>query len=129
MWLKKSVRPRCGYFTARTTTLCRLRSHAKWPRRSRPPAATSVIVHIRGWGITPGLAPTPRRNFSPGCFLKAPKCQPRADMSLYSKHIFPRLLELTLGNSMIARQRREALASAHGHVLEIGFGTGLNLPH
>lgn len=28
---------------------------------------------------------------------------------------------------MIERQRREALAPLHGHVLEIGFGTGLNL--
>lgn len=28
---------------------------------------------------------------------------------------------------MIQRQRREALAPLHGHVLEVGFGTGLNL--
>ena len=29
----------------------------------------------------------------------------------------------------LAKQRRQLLATAHGDVLEIGFGTGLNLPH
>jgi ubiquinone/menaquinone biosynthesis C-methylase UbiE len=48
-------------------------------------------------------------------------------MGLYSSHIFPRLLDWSLGNNMIQRQRREALAPLRGHVLEIGFGTGLNL--
>ncbi len=48
-------------------------------------------------------------------------------MGLYSSHIFPRLLDWSLGNNMIRRQRREALAPLRGHVLEIGFGTGLNL--
>jgi len=48
-------------------------------------------------------------------------------MGIYSSHIFPRLLDWSLGNSMIQRQRREALAPLGGHVLEIGFGTGLNL--
>src|SRR6266404_538055 len=48
-------------------------------------------------------------------------------MGLYSSHIFPRLLDWSLGNNMIRRQRREARAPLRGHVLEIGFGTGLNL--
>ena len=48
-------------------------------------------------------------------------------MGFYSRHIFPRLLEWSLGTEMIQRQRREALAPLHGHVLEVGFGTGLNL--
>src|SRR5438105_4063787 len=49
-------------------------------------------------------------------------------MGFYSKHIFPRLLEWTLGNSMISEQRRTLLSPLEGRVLEIGFGTGLNLP-
>jgi ubiquinone/menaquinone biosynthesis C-methylase UbiE len=49
-------------------------------------------------------------------------------MGLYSSYIFPRLLDWSLGTTMIQRQRGEALASLRGHVLEIGFGTGLNLP-
>jgi ubiquinone/menaquinone biosynthesis C-methylase UbiE len=50
-------------------------------------------------------------------------------MGLYSKYIFPRVLEWSLDNRMIDRLRRAALAEARGQVLEIGFGTGLNLPH
>lgn len=48
-------------------------------------------------------------------------------MGIYSRQIFPRLLDWSLGASMIQRQRREALAPLRGQVLEIGFGTGLNL--
>lgn len=48
-------------------------------------------------------------------------------MGFYSTYIFPRLLDWSLGNAMIEGQRRAALAPLRGHVLEIGFGTGLNL--
>jgi ubiquinone/menaquinone biosynthesis C-methylase UbiE len=34
-----------------------------------------------------------------------------------------------MNKSRLARHRRELLASAHGDVVEIGFGTGLNLPY
>jgi ubiquinone/menaquinone biosynthesis C-methylase UbiE len=50
-------------------------------------------------------------------------------MGFYAKHIFPRVMEWALGNRLVARERRTALATAQGSVLEIGFGTGLNLPH
>jgi ubiquinone/menaquinone biosynthesis C-methylase UbiE len=43
--------------------------------------------------------------------------------------IFPCLCDLLLGRPFVARRRRELLAHAAGDVLEIGFGTGLNLPH
>ena len=48
-------------------------------------------------------------------------------MGLYSKYIFPRILDWSLGNATLHDQRREALSSLTGEVLEIGFGTGLNL--
>ncbi len=50
-------------------------------------------------------------------------------MSFYSKHIFPRVLDWSLSNAALAEQRRETLAPLAGLVLEIGFGTGLNLPY
>ena len=50
-------------------------------------------------------------------------------MGLYSKYIFPRLLDWSLGNAQMGKYRRRALEPAAGDTLEIGFGTGLNLPH
>lgn len=48
-------------------------------------------------------------------------------MNWYRSHIFPRLMEHALSNSEATRLRRRALESVSGNVLEIGFGTGLNL--
>ena len=50
-------------------------------------------------------------------------------MGFYADHVFPHLMDWTLGTRRFQEQRELALASAHGNVLEIGFGTGLNLPH
>jgi ubiquinone/menaquinone biosynthesis C-methylase UbiE len=47
----------------------------------------------------------------------------------YSRHIFPRLCEFAMSQPRLGRHRRELLAAASGEILEIGFGTGLNLPH
>jgi ubiquinone/menaquinone biosynthesis C-methylase UbiE len=52
-----------------------------------------------------------------------------AAVRFYSEVVFPRLCDLLLGRPWVARHRRELLAHASGDVLEIGFGTGLNLPH
>jgi ubiquinone/menaquinone biosynthesis C-methylase UbiE len=48
-------------------------------------------------------------------------------MGLYSTCVFPFFLDLMLDNEAIRRERRETLAPLYGNVLEIGFGTGLNL--
>src|SRR5947209_15630272 len=50
-------------------------------------------------------------------------------MGLYAKHIFPRVLDWSLGGNEISRLRTAALESVSGEVLEVGFGTGLNLAH
>jgi ubiquinone/menaquinone biosynthesis C-methylase UbiE len=50
-------------------------------------------------------------------------------VGLYSKFIFPHLLDWTLGSEQVNRLRVRHLAAARGSALEIGFGTGLNLPH
>lgn len=50
-------------------------------------------------------------------------------MAFYREKIFPRLCHLALSDERMDRYRRETLASAAGEVLEIGLGTGLNLPH
>ena len=50
-------------------------------------------------------------------------------MGLYSRVIFPRLLDWSLSVPNLAKYRQELLADVTGEVLEIGFGTGLNLPY
>lgn len=50
-------------------------------------------------------------------------------MGFYSDHIFPRLMDWLMATEEFRRLRSELLAPVHGEVLELGFGTGLNLRH
>jgi ubiquinone/menaquinone biosynthesis C-methylase UbiE len=58
--------------------------------------------------------------------LKVMRC---LKMGIYSRVIFPRLLELTMSSDAMTTYRQQLLQKVRGNVLEIGFGTGLNLPH
>jgi ubiquinone/menaquinone biosynthesis C-methylase UbiE len=48
-------------------------------------------------------------------------------MGFYSQVIVPLLCDFGLDRPLVARYRRELLTHAGGNILEIGFGTGLNL--
>jgi ubiquinone/menaquinone biosynthesis C-methylase UbiE len=50
-------------------------------------------------------------------------------VGFFSQVIAPRLCDFFLNKPLLARHRRTLIATAHGDVLEIGFGTGLNLPY
>jgi len=50
-------------------------------------------------------------------------------MGLYSSVIFPHVLDWMMGNDFLAGCRRDLLADARGEVLEVGFGTGVNLQY
>ena len=50
-------------------------------------------------------------------------------MGFYSQVIVPLLCDFGLDRPSVAKYRRELLTHASGNILEIGFGTGLNLPH
>lgn len=50
-------------------------------------------------------------------------------MGFYSNVIFPRLLDLSMSSQSMSHYRKQLLKEVSGDVLEIGFGTGLNLPH
>ncbi len=49
-------------------------------------------------------------------------------MTFYSTTIFPWLMDWAMDREVLNRIRREVLSEATGNVLEIGFGTGVNLP-
>ena len=47
-------------------------------------------------------------------------------MNFYERWILPPLLDLVMRRQDLAKYRRAAVAAAHGRVLEIGVGSGLN---
>jgi len=49
-------------------------------------------------------------------------------MNLYEKWILPRLVDVAMRNKEATRYRSQIVPQAHGTVLEIGVGSGLNLP-
>lgn len=50
-------------------------------------------------------------------------------MKLYDIHIFPRLLDVACNLAPVRRERQQLVPLARGRVLEVGIGTGLNIPY
>ena len=50
-------------------------------------------------------------------------------MGFYSRVIFPRLCDCLMGLTALSELRKGVLAEVGGDILEVGFGTGLNLAH
>jgi SAM-dependent methyltransferase len=48
--------------------------------------------------------------------------------SWYDKHLLPHLLDLACGSKPVSKQREKVVPLASGDVLEVGIGTGLNVP-
>lgn len=49
-------------------------------------------------------------------------------MPFYREQVVPRLIALTCGSSLLAGLRAETTAGLSGRVVEIGFGSGYNVP-
>jgi ubiquinone/menaquinone biosynthesis C-methylase UbiE len=52
----------------------------------------------------------------------------RHRIRFYEKHVVPRLLDLAMRNSRLVSYRQRTIEAARGRVLEIGVGSGVNLP-
>jgi ubiquinone/menaquinone biosynthesis C-methylase UbiE len=50
-------------------------------------------------------------------------------MAFYTDRILPRFVHLTLGSRRFRQLREETVRGLSGTVLEVGFGSGLNLPY
>lgn len=50
-------------------------------------------------------------------------------MSFYEQHCLPHLLNFACGMKTIRQQREEIVPLAKGRVLEVGMGSGLNIPY
>jgi ubiquinone/menaquinone biosynthesis C-methylase UbiE len=50
-------------------------------------------------------------------------------VNIYDRYLLPRLTHWVCSSPAVQRQRRRVVPRAHGRVLEVGFGSGLNLPH
>jgi len=50
-------------------------------------------------------------------------------MSFYDEHILPHMINLACGSKPVLKQRAKVVPQATGRVLEIGMGSGLNLPY
>lgn len=50
-------------------------------------------------------------------------------MGIYREQVLPRIINVACGMKSSDPLRQRVCAGLHGHVLEIGFGSGLNVPH
>ena len=50
-------------------------------------------------------------------------------MGFYDRHILPKFLNWSCGMKPVQKQRQKVVPLAEGRVLEIGIGSGLNLPY
>ncbi len=50
-------------------------------------------------------------------------------MGVYREHVLPRIVDRTCGVEAVRAQRERVCAGLAGDVVEIGFGSGLNVPH
>ena len=51
-----------------------------------------------------------------------------AELSFYERRILPRLIHFGMRQKQLVPLREQLVAGARGRVLEIGVGSGLNLP-
>jgi ubiquinone/menaquinone biosynthesis C-methylase UbiE len=54
---------------------------------------------------------------------------PALSMGFYERRLLPHIVNVAMNTTAVTDERRRCLENVTGTVLEVGFGTGLNLPH
>jgi hypothetical protein len=85
-------------------------------RRSRPRPCLSDMIGRPTSPTEPTRLQSPRRSTGGG------------SVGLYREHVLPRLVDRACGTGELRRWRKQATAGLFGTVVEIGFGSGLNMP-
>lgn len=49
-------------------------------------------------------------------------------MGFYERQVLPRVIDWTMGHGEVMKLRKKYVTALEGEVLEVGFGSGLNLP-
>ena len=49
-------------------------------------------------------------------------------MGFYREQILPRVVDKALGNAEVRKWRERTVSGLAGEIVEIGFGSGLNIP-
>ena len=62
------------------------------------------------------------------CASRSVVRQRTANVNFYERRILPQLIHLAMRQSSFSPYRQRVVAGAHGRVLEIGVGSGLDLP-
>ena len=50
-------------------------------------------------------------------------------MGFYEDQVLPRFIDVALGGKIFKKMRARVASNLHGEVLEVGFGSGRNVPY